>query len=267
MVALLATISDGQFLHDHHAGHFPYPSQFGSFPPVPNKEDQKYQIDDAQNSAVVVQSSDLDSDGKPSDSDVAQSPSNNNIYNPSSFYNPQHQGFYQPKPHPFYQHRPIRFGYPGYYPFFNPFYQFGIPQHQYSPFYQPSPYSGFLNYPNRGQQPYHPLANKYQHNKPIYNGVQPYPAQQNKDKTHQHPLIRPNFQFGHPYLDGYSHAFDHKFPKKEADVGNKKDSVVIAAKESVIPVNDGFEKVQKEEDDLMGSLTQKQIDGLYRLLG
>ncbi len=269
MVALLATISNGQFLHDHAAGHFPYQPQFGGFPSFPHKEDQsKYQIDDAQNSAVVVQSSDLSSDEKPSaiDSDIIQSPSSSSIYNPG-FYKPQYPGFYQPKPHPFYQYHPNRYGYPGY-PFFNPFYQFGIPQQQYSPFYQhqqPSPYGGgFLNYPNRVQQPYHPLANRQPNRpiKPIYKGVQPYPVQPQQYKEnnqYQHSFIRPNFQHENPYFDDSYQQFN--YPKQGDDV----ESVVVAAKESVY--DDGSEFKGKQEDDLMGSLTTKQIEGLYRLLG
>ena len=51
------------------------------------------------------------------------------------------------------------------------------------------------------------------------------------------------------------------FPNQEDDV----ESVVVAAKESVY--DDGSEFKEKQEDDLMGSLTTKQIEGLYRLLG
>lgn len=221
-------------------------------PALTNSKDQKIKIDEEQNFRT------------------GKHLFNKNIYNAGRFKPLRPQGFYQPKSHPFYQN-PIRFGYPGY--------PFGVPQQQYSSFYQPQqPYNSFLNYPLRNQQLYQPLAN-YQNNKPsgypIHQKVQRYkpfanyrqqkpifPQQNRKKKQQQQQsVIRPNFRLNHPYLDD-SLAVDDEFyfPKEDYE----KEETVFA--KDAQTNDDGLETTEEEENKFIDSLTPQQINRLLDLL-
>jgi len=219
-------------------------------PPLTNNKDQKIKMDEEQNVRT------------------GKHLFNKNIYNAGLFKPHRPQGFYQPKSHPFYQY-PTQFGYPGY--------PFGVPQQQYSSFYQPQqPYNSFLNYPLRNQQLYQPLAN-YQQNKPAgypipqkvqrykpffnYRQQKPIFPQQNKKKKQQQSVIRPNFRLNYPYLDD-SLAVDDEFyfPKEDYE---KEETVFAKDAETN---DDGLETTEEEENKFIDSLTPQQINRLLDLL-